>query len=180
MNWWHGVGAGLLMAAVAFGAPPKKMPEGMQLLRIQAGEPDASGWVAATSTGGCFSVKLPTKFNDIAFTDPAPSAAVAKIFTIGGKTPEGVKFSATRMLYRDKEASHALFEKGLKANKALTVGGKKAYEMKNASSTATALAHIVLLDPDQLMLIVEAPKSQAKALETDAPKFFDSLLLNKP
>lgn len=173
-------GASLLMATLVFGAPPKKLPEGMQLLRIQAGEPDAAGWVAATSTGGCFSVKLPTKFNDIAFTDPAPTSAVVKIFTIGGKTHDGVKYSATRMVYRDKESSHALFEKSLKPNKAITVGGNKAYEMKNSSSTSTAIAHIILLDPDQLMLIVEAPKAHAKALETDAPKFFDSLLLTKP
>jgi len=180
MKWWQTVGAGLLATTLVFGAPPKKIPEGMQLLRIQAGEPDAAGWVAATSTGGCFSVKLPTKFNDIAFTDPSPTSAVVKIFTIGGKTHDGVKYSATRMVYRDKATSQALFEKGLKVNKAITVGGNKAYEMKNASSASAAIAHIILLDPDQLMLIIEAPKTQAKVLETDAPKFFDSLLLNKP
>ena len=180
MNWWHGVGAGLLLAAVAFGATPKKLPEGMQLLRVHAGEPDAAGWVAATSTGGCFSGKLPTRFNDIAFTEPSPTTSVTKIFTIGGKTPDGVKYSATRMLYRDKETSHALFEKNLKTHKAITVGGCKAYEMKNSSSASAALAHVILLDPDQLMLIVEAPKTQAKALATDAPKFFDSLVVQKP
>jgi len=180
MNGWQVVGVGLLLTTLVFGAPPKKLPEGMQLLRVHAGEPDVAGWVAATSTGGCFSVKLPTKFNDIAFTDPSPTSSVVKIFTIGGKTPGGAKYSATRMVYRDKATSHALFEKNLQANKAITIGGNKAYEMKNASSTSAAIAHIILLDPDQLMMIVEAPKAHAKALETDAPKFFDSLLLNKP
>ena len=180
MKWWHGVGAGLLLATLAFGAPPKKIPEGVQVLRTLAGEPDASGWVAATSTGGCFSVKLPARFNDIVFIDPSPTAAVAKIFTIGGKTPEGVKYSATRMIYHDQEGSRALFEKNLKANRAITCGEGRAYEMKKTSSTSTALAHVILLDSDQLMLIVEAPKNQAKALKTDAPIFFDSLLLNKP
>jgi hypothetical protein len=180
MKWWQGIGAGLLVLTLAFGAPPRKMPEGMQLLRIQAGEPDAAGWVAATSTGGCFSVKLPAKFNDIAFTDPSPTSAVVKIFTIGGKTPDGVKYSATRMVYRDKAASQALFEKNVKTHKAITVGGHKAYELKNASNASAAIAHIILLDPDQLMLIVEAPKAQAKALETDAPTFFDSLVVQKP
>ena len=52
--------------------------------------------------------------------------------------------------------------------------------MKNSSSASAALAHVILLDPDQLMLIVEAPKTQAKALATDAPKFFDSLVVQKP
>lgn len=180
MKCWPIIGAGLLATSLVFGASPKKIPEGMQLVRVQAGEPDATGWCAATSTGGCFSVRLPVKFNDIAFTDPSPTSAVVKIFTIGGKTHDGVKYSATRMLYRDKENSHALFEKGLKANKAITVGGHKAYELKNSSSSSAAIAHVILLDPDQLMMIVEAPKAQAKALETDAPKFFDSLVLAKP
>ena len=180
MKWWQGAGTSLMLATLVWGAAPKKMPAGMQLLRIQAGEPDAAGWVAATTTGGCFSVKLPAKFNDIAFTDPSPTSAVVKIFTIGGKTPDGVKYSATRMVYRDKATSHALFEKNLKANAALTVGGRKACAIKNASATAAAVGRIILLDPDQLMLIVEAPKTHAKALDTEAPKFFDSLIVQPP
>ena len=76
------------------------VPPGMKMRRIQAGEPDASGWRVAASTEGEFSVRLPLKFNDFTIGEGDSKAPMLHTFTVGAKSQEGIKFTATRIVYR--------------------------------------------------------------------------------
>jgi len=108
----------LSVALVAWGAAlSQAMPAGMTMHRLQAGEPDATGWMLAKSTDGGFSVRLPLKFNDFTLAESDPKAPVLRTLTVGAKSQEGIKFSATRIVYRKgaESARHffARFEQGL-------------------------------------------------------------------
>src|SRR5215471_391032 len=106
-------GALLCVVAVtaAFGQalpPGITLPPGMTMHRFQAGEPDATGWMLATSTRGAFSVRLPMKFNDFTVDESDPNAAVLRSFVVGATSQERIKFVAMRFVYR-KGAESAQF-----------------------------------------------------------------------
>lgn len=100
-------------ATAAFG---QALPPGMTMHRVQAGEPDASGWMVAASTEGGFSVRLPLKFNDFTIAESDPKAPALRTYVVGTKSQEGIKFSATRIVYRNGAESakrfFSRFEKG--------------------------------------------------------------------
>src|SRR4030095_4903909 len=92
--------AALLSGTLTISAFAQATPPGMKMHRVQAGEPDASGWMIATSTEGGFSVRLPLKFNDFTLEESDAKAATLRSFIVGTKSQEGIKFSATRIVYR--------------------------------------------------------------------------------
>ena len=65
--------------------------------RMQATTKDASGWYLAASTQGSHSVLIPIPFNDFTLTDDDPKVGKTLTHTVGAKSPEGLKFSATEM-----------------------------------------------------------------------------------
>jgi len=67
----------------------------MEMHRLQATTKDPSGWYLASSTYGSFSVLIPIPFNDFTVTDDDPKAGKIKTHTVGARSSEGIKFSAT-------------------------------------------------------------------------------------
>lgn len=63
---------------------------------------DASGWYKATSTEGHFTVMLPVPFNDFTITSKDSAGGVLRMFVIGTKTEEGIKFTVTEAPYMKK------------------------------------------------------------------------------
>lgn len=63
--------------------------------RLQATTADASGWYLAAATKGTFSVLIPLPFNDFSVADDDPAAGGVITHTVGAKSSEGIKFSAT-------------------------------------------------------------------------------------
>ncbi len=169
-------------------AAAQTLPAGMTMHRVQAGEPDASGWVLAASTEGGFSVRMPLKFNDFTLRESDPQAAAVRTYTVGAKSSEGIKFSATRVVYRDGAPSARLhfarFEKGadLKPESVTprSVGGRRAVDivLRNASSVAWQRA--VLLDADLVLIVLESPRAYEDAAAKFAPPFLDSLAIQRP
>src|SRR5690349_16387402 len=78
--------ASLMLIVPAFG---QNLPPGMTMHRLQAGEPDASGWLTAASTEGGFSVRLPLKFNDFTLLEPDPTAPTLRTFHRGREVAGG-------------------------------------------------------------------------------------------
>jgi len=64
--------------------------------RVQATPKDSTGWYLAESTDGLFSVLIPIPFNDFTVTDDDPNVGKIITCTVGAKSAEGVKFSATK------------------------------------------------------------------------------------
>jgi hypothetical protein len=174
---------GLLLVAcqTALAAPAPTMT----MHRVQAGEPDAAGSVLATSTEGGFSVRLPIKFNDFTVIDNDPAAAVARSFTVGGVTPDGVKLSATRVVYREGASAERFFAKltARGASGPRPAGGPSAtrtVDLVDRSSSAVVYQRAVLAGETLILLAVEAPGAPSVPPPKMATAFFDSLQITRP
>jgi hypothetical protein len=94
------------VAVLAFASCRRAEPQPqMQMHRLQATDKDASGWYLAKSTGGSFSILLPIPFNDFTITTDDPKVGKVKAFVVGGKSSEGVKFSAMEAPIVDPKAA---------------------------------------------------------------------------
>jgi hypothetical protein len=184
MHRWLRLPASLLAALCATAAFAQALPPGMTMHRVQAGEPDAAGWMAAASTEGRFSVRLPLKFNDFTVAESDPKAPVLRTHVVGSRSQEGIKFSASRLVYRRgaESAQHffARFEKGQLGTKPervtpLQVAGKRAVDVVLKSAATVAYQRVVLLDADLLLLVIEAPRSHESTAREYVAPFFDSL-----
>jgi len=163
------------------------LPPGVTMHRMQAGEPDASGWVTAASTEGGFVVRLPLKFNDFSAIEADPKAPTLRMFTVGAKSQEGIKFSATRIVYRKGTESakyfFSRFEKGQDLGSTPesvtphTIGGRRTVDLTLKKAAAVSYQRAVLLDSDLLLMIVESPRSHDETAHQLAAPFFDSLVV---
>jgi hypothetical protein len=164
------------------------LPRGMTMHRVQAGEPDASGWMVAASTEGGFSVRLPLKFNDFTLVESDPKAPTLRTFAVGAKSQEGIKLSATRIVYRKgaESAKHffSRFEKGLDLGstpervKPYSIGERRAVDLVLKRKSDVSYQRAVLLESDLLLLIVESPRIHEATAQQVAAPFFDSLVVS--
>jgi hypothetical protein len=171
-----------LFATAAF---CQALSPGMTMHRVQAGEPDASGWMVAASTGGGFSVRLPLKFNDFTIAESDPKAPALRAFVVGTRSREGIKFSATRIVYRKgvESAKHffARFERGQDLGSApehvtpVRVGERRAVDLVLKRGPEVSYQRIVLLESDLLLMIVEYPRGEDATARPFVGPFFDSL-----
>lgn len=177
--------ASLLCAMLTISAFGQAPPPGMKMHRIQAGEPDASGWIVAASTEGGFSVRLPLKFNDFTIAESDPKAPVLRTFTIGTKSQEGIKFSATRIVYRKGVESakyfFSRFEKGQDLGSTpervtpRRIGERQAVDVVLKRASDVSYQRVVMLESDVLLMIVESPRSHSATAQQFVLPFFDSL-----
>jgi hypothetical protein len=197
---WNALGAGMLLrplllcilscvalAMSAFGQalpPGITLPPGTTMHRFQAGEPDASGWMLATSTEGAFSVRMPIKFNDFTIDESNPSAPTLRLFSVGATSQEKIKFVATRVVYRKGAESAQFFfsraEKGegLTALERVTprrIGERRAVDHVLKRASDVAYQRTILLETDLLMMIIESPRSLDATAQQFVAPFFDSL-----
>ncbi len=178
----------LLSWAFMMSAFAQTIPSGMKMHRIQAGEPDASGWMVAASTEGGFSVRLPLKFNDFTIAERDPKAPVLRTFTVGAKSQEGIKFSATRIVYRKGSDTakyfFARFEKGQDLGSTpervtpQSIGKRRAVDLVLRGASSVAYQRVVMLETDLLLMIVESPSSHDTTAQDFVNPFFDSLVVS--
>ena len=153
--------------------------------RVQAGEPDASGWMLAESTEGAFSVRMPIKFNDFSVGEADPKEPALRTHTVGAKSQEGIKFQATRIVYRKGAQSaqqyFAGFEKGTPGQQVTPrkVGGRRAVDVAAGSAAAVFYQRVVLLESDLLLMSIEAPRAHEALVRDFIAPFFDSLVVGK-
>ena len=163
------------------------MPLGVTMHRTQAGEPDSSGWITARSTEGHFSVRLPYKFNDSTTSAISPDEPVMRTFAIGAASPEGIRLSVSRFVYR-KGAESARHYFAQVQNQGAPVVAKSvvrhtfdhkpAADLMMNTATHSARLRLVLAEPDILMMIVNYPHSEKAMAEKYVKPFFDSLSIN--
>ena len=166
-----------------------QLPPGMTMHRIQAGELDASGWTLAESTEGKFTVKFPFKFNDFTLAIDDSKSPAKTTFTLGGKSLEGIKFSATRIVYRQgAKAAQEFFAKmergeGLEAQKPsiekIDFHGLPSVNTSYCSNEVCLWQRSLLIEADLITLIIESPKQYKETVEAMTPIFFDSLEIVK-
>jgi hypothetical protein len=179
--------ASLLSGTFVVSAIAQALPPVMKMHRLKAGEPDASGWMVATSTEGGFSVRLPLKFNDFTLTESDPKAPVLRTYTVGTKSKEGIKFSATRFVYRKGAESanyfFSRFEKGQDLGSTperITphrFGQSRAVDLVLKRESDVSYQRVVILNSDLLLMIVESPRSHDATTQQFVTAFFDSLVV---
>ena len=178
--------ASLLSATLIIPAPGEDLPGAMTMHRLQAGEPDGSGWMLAESTEGGFSVRLPLKFNDFTMAESDPKSPAMRLYIVGTKSEEGIKFMATRVVYRKGAESAKDFfsraERGadLKPERITPqkVGERRAVDMVLKRTSDIAYQRTVLLEEDLLVMVVESPRRHNATAHHLATQFFDSLVVS--
>ncbi len=176
--------ASMTLTNPAFG---QALPAGMTMHRTQAGEADASGWMVAASTEGGFSVRLPLKFNDFTIAESNPKVPMLRAFVVGTKSQEGVKFSATRIVYRKGAESAKYFFSQFREGQGLgakpvsvtsrKIGARSAVDIVLETASAVAYERAVLLGSDLLLMIIESPRSQEGLVQRLSATFLDSLVV---
>lgn len=178
----------ILLSAPA--ASAQSLPEGITMHRQMAGELDASGWTSADSTQGGFSVRIPLKFNDFTVASPPSNKQVAMTYVVGGKNAGGVKYSAVRVAYRNKEAAKAYFARFERGEAFAGMGalakphrfqGRKAVDLAVKKDRRHGFMRYVLLDDSLIFLVVEAEADKSHMIHaTKVETFFDSLKVSRP
>ncbi len=180
----------LLACLASTAAVSAELPESMTMHRLQAGEPDESGWMLAASSQGGFSVRLPLKFNDFTVSESGAKSAVLLTHVVGAKSAEGIKFMASRIVYRDGLKSAKRFFANYRRGKDMggettrvfphRIGEWQAVDVDFGDTGSVAYQRAVLLGADLLLLSIEGPREHDAAMQQLLPVFFTSLAINKP
>lgn len=162
---------------------------GSKMHRTHAGVPGPTGLVDAISTEGGYAVQLPARFNDYTIVHAEPNSLVLRTDSVGGVTALGIKFSATRIVYRDGiDAARGFFAR---MERGEDLGGKPervlrhrylrypALDFMIAGEFNRAYQRVLLLDTDLLLMVVESPRTEIALAERLAAPFFDSLTLTR-
>jgi hypothetical protein len=149
--------------------------------RIQDTTKNKSGFYYAKSTEGHFSVLLPIPFND--FTIKADSV---NSYVIGSKSQEGIKFSVTEVIKKEKNkvtdldalangfSSSANTIKDVKKEK-VNNGQSVSFSVTNESSGA--ILKYVDTSNSLFIMIIEFPIKYKETVEKNFGYFFSSLVI---
>ncbi len=143
----------------------------MEMHRLQATTKDPSGWYIAVSTHGSFSVLIPIPFNDFTVTDDDSKFGIIKTHTVGAKSAEGIKFSATETPILQgrspSDISVSLFADYPSVS----------FSVKGPSTGA--YMRCVKTPKSLILVILEYPIDQAKPADGFRSVFLSSLKINK-
>lgn len=176
----HGLPAASQTAAVR-STSPQSSAAGVTVHRAGAGSLDSSGWSIAASTHGNFAVRVPCLFNDLSLPG---SETLAGVDTIGCRSPDQRKYSASRFKYRQgASAARKYFDdlsgtrrlEGETARRRIMFNGFPAIEVEFRNSWSCGTTRSVLVGAEVMQLTVAGPASACTTLSVRAASFFASL-----
>jgi hypothetical protein len=160
----------------------------MEMHRVQATTKDSSGWYLAASTHGSFAVLIPIPFNDFTVTDDDPKVGKIKTYTVGAKSAEGIKFSATETpIIEGKSLTNlaALPDRFRKPGQTVSnidsslFAGYPCVSFSVKGPSSGAYMRHVKTPKSLIVVILEYPIDQAKTAEGFRSVFLSSLKINK-
>ena len=160
----------------------------MEMHRLQATTKDPSGWYIAASTHGSFSILIPIPFNDFTVTDNDPKLGKIKAHTVGAKSAEGIKFSATEtpIIEGRSPTNLAAFpEQFRKAGQTVSdidtslFAGYPSVSFSVKGASSGAYIRHVKTPKSFILVILEYPMDQAKTADRFRSRFLSSLKINK-
>lgn len=177
----------LLLASSVGWTTEQKLPEGVKMHRTQAGTLDKDGWTVAKSTEGKFLVHLPVKFNDFTATISDPTSPVSHTYVIGGKSRQGVKFSATRLVYRKGAEGAKYYFDNFQSGKDFNPKPDHITPVKTelgdavdvivSNMTGVSYQRAILVESDLILLVVETPREQDAKAQKYVNAFVNSIEL---
>jgi hypothetical protein len=188
------IGVAAIYSVVKFGesfTQPNLSPEKtqMEMHRLQVQTPSGSDWYLAESTHGSFSVLIPIPFNDFTVTENDPHLGTIKTYTVGAKSAEGIKFSATetpiipnRTPDRLDELPQKLASRCQKVSEIVEAAfsGWSSISFAVSGTETGAYLRYVKTQNSLFVVILEYPntyRSEAAALKS---RFLDSLQIKTP
>lgn len=177
----------IAIACPAFGAAQSaEAPAAPRVVmhRDEAGELDATGWAVADSTEGAFSVSLPYRYNDFTLQPADATSAIARTDVVGSRNEDGVKFSASRVVYRGgAEVARRMFRRvaegdigpGVAARQASRLAQLPLVDVERRKEGVHLFQRVVLAEPDLITLVVEVPQAVAEEQRPRVATFFASL-----
>jgi hypothetical protein len=156
------------------GAPP---PE-LEMHRQGAGEPDASGWTAARSSAGRFSVSAPARFDDFTVRHKARDGTPETVHGITA-TRGAARFAAVCVLRADGRVDPDALARlgkipGARTPLAISVGGLAGVEVRASHEGNSALMRALRAADRLYLLTVEFPDGEAAAVLPLARRFLES------
>jgi hypothetical protein len=148
--------------------------------RIDAGLFDSSGWALAESTNGSFAVRMPGPFNDFSVSG-GPDDIADHIEGIGGKAPNGIVFTALKLLYNTKGTASAEFE-SFKGGadlpsakvKSVTLAGLQALDISYGDEKSSTNERVILDGETLFTLTVQWPGAEATPALAMVQPFLES------
>jgi hypothetical protein len=135
--------------------------------RIDAGTFDARGWAVAESTNGGFAVQMPGPFNDFSVAGD-PDGIADRIEGVGGKAPNGIVFTALKLVYKSPATAKEEFAKfksgeGLPSPKIspAVVSGLDALDISFADEKSATNERIIIDGESIFTLTVEWPTDKS-------------------
>lgn len=160
----------------------------MEMHRLQATTKDPSGWYIAASTKGSFSILIPIPFNDFTVTDDDPKAGRTITHTVGAKSAEGIKFSATEtpIIEGRSPTDLAAFPQQFRKRgqtisdiDPASFAGHPSVSFSVKGPSTGACVRCVKAPKSLILVILEYPIAQAKTAEGFRSVFLSSLKINK-
>ena len=157
--------------------------------RTQACPQDGSGWCQAASEAGRFSLALPIPFNDFTLLSKAETGEPIAMYTVGGKSSEGVKFTVTCTYNPKRPASDATvrsivdsFKEGgtVSGVHEARSGPLKGYDLEVREAKSGALIRILQGHSAVYQIIIEYPVSEGALARNLAPRVLSSFAVAGP
>lgn len=166
-----------LIVSTSATAEPK-----LEMHRVGVNVGDGSGWYPAVSTKGSFSVLLPIRFNDFTTSDPSTDEVT---HVVGGKSSEGIKFTAVELPVTAKTVDFAAIPKSLSSNPANNVSDVSRNTKDDvdnlffsvATSAMTAHFRYIRMKDTLYILAIEYPNAYRELVAEKKDKFFGSFKL---
>jgi hypothetical protein len=165
----------VLVPLSAFGDGPKTV-----MHRLDAGLFDASGWARAESTNGNFSVLMPGPFNDFSVSGDSSQPA-DHMEGIGGRAPNGIVFTALKLLYDAKGMAASEFAKYKSGDglppatiKSADFGGYQGLDLTYVDGALAVHERVVLAGESLYTLTVEWPDAAAAPAQAMFDPFVNS------
>lgn len=170
-------GIAIITCAAAKAQQPK-----LEMHRVGVSADDGSGWHAATSTKGGFSISVPIPFNDFTTHDARTGEAS---HAIGGKSSEGIKFVAVEVPVTAKTPDLGTIPKSFSSSRANKVSDVSRHTKDGADTISFSVdgpasgAHFRYLKVGGALytLSIEFPNAYREAAATMKDKFFGSFKL---
>lgn len=138
----------------------------MSMHRVQAETPGDDGWFLAKSTEGSFSIQLPIPFNDFTVSATDSNSSPVKVYGVGSKSSEGLKFSVAETPVLTGETQTDLEE--------LVAG------LRNSEQTVSEQVKGTYADCPSVSAVITRQKSGAFVRYIRAPKCLYAIILEFP
>ncbi len=162
-----------------------QLPEGVDIPKLGAGQPDHTGWYPALSQTQRFQIHFPVPFDE---WSTALDNEQNTTHSLSATSLEGIKFLITEFV----RSNDSQFNNAMRLTKAFTKNKRRVYsrklrhgdlegtQFKTVSGKSATVYRLLMASEHVYLLSVEYPVEQATSAVRLATPFFNSFTLKSP